>query len=335
VLAWGSRACVALSACIAAGLLVCATARAETVERPWARGVSERDQARAQALFDAGNELLEDNLFAQALELYDQALERWDHPGIRYNVAVALINLERPIEAYQHLQGALRYGDTALEPELVFQARSYERLLEGQIVRLTVECTQPEVTVLLDGRDVLACPGERDLLLLPGEHQLTAFRSGYLTREMSLVLPGGEARRVPVELMTLDQATVEHRRWDPWKPWAVVGGGVAVAAAGLGFELRARATYQSYDNAIAILCAPVPCADEDLPDVVTAARSRARLQHRIGVGLLATGGAAAAAGVVMAFINRPVRERLGYDDLPALAPVVTGDGLGVAASWSF
>jgi tetratricopeptide (TPR) repeat protein len=321
---------------LAAVLLFATAATAEELapERPWARGVSPSVQARAKALFEAGNKLLDENLFAPALDLYRQALEHWDHPAIRYNVAVTLINLERPIDAYRNLEAALRYGDAALEPELALQARSYEKLLEGQIVRLNVACEQAEVAILLDGGDFLACPGEREVLLVPGEHRLVASRPGHVTRTVALVLTGGEARRVPIELMTVEQATVEHRRWATWKPWAVVAGGLAVGSVGLGFELRARATYQSYDNAIAVLCATRPCADEQLPEVVTAAHARASRQHRIGVGLMAAGLAVAGAGAVLAILNRSRRERIGYDERPALVPVITSDMVGVAAIWS-
>ena len=316
-------------------LLWAGSARADDGDRPWAVGVSAQEQATATSLFNAGNDLLDQNLFAPALELYRKALKHWDHPSIRYNAAVALINLERPIEAYQNLEAALRYGDRGLSPDIAKQAHSYERLLQSQLVHVEIDCGQTDVAVALDGHDFLRCPGKRKVLLLAGEHRVTAARAGFLTLSERFVLLGGASRQLPIQLKTLDQATVLHRRWAAWKPWAVAGGGVAVALAGLGFELQSRATYQSYDDALAVLCADQPCSPAALPANVTAAEQRAHLQNRIGVGLVAVGGAVLSAGIVLAILNRPTVEQVGYGRTLALAPLAGSGRLGVQASWRF
>lgn len=315
------------------GLLVASPAHSDELPSPWAKDVSQADQSQAKALFEAGNQLLEQNLFGPALELYRNAIERWDHPGIRYNAAVALINLERPIEAFENLEAALRYGESALDRDIYQQARSYERLLRGQIVRFQVECAQPDVQVALDGRDFMRCPGNHAILALPGEHQLVASRTGFVTRTLPLILTGGETRHITIQLMTLEQATFERRRWSWWKPWVVVGGGAALGAIGLGLELQARATFQSYDNAVAVLCPDRPC--DELPGVVTDAYDRGRLQNRVGVGFLVAGGAALAGGLVWAALNRPVTEHLGYDHSPAIAPAVGPNQVGVTLGGRF
>lgn len=294
-------------------------------ERPWARGVSVDDQTRAQELFARGNELHDQGLFKPALDLYRQAIRHWDHPAIRYNIAVALINLERLLEAHENLAVALRFGGAGLEPGVQKQAREYQRLLDGQVVRLVVDCVDPGARVSLDGRDLMACPGSRTELVLAGGHRLVAEKPGHLTRTLDLALAGGQQRKIHLDLLSIQESTVTRRRWARWKPWAVVGAGVAVGLVGLGFQLQSRATLRSYDDAVAVLCPDTPC--ETLPPVVTGAYDDAMLQNRVAIGLFVTGGVATAAGLTLVWLNRGVTERIGYGDSPAITPVV---GPGVA-----
>lgn len=123
----------------------------------------------------------------------------------------------------------------------------YERLLTGQLGRLTVECRQTGVRVRLDGKLVVSCPGKKTTLLLAGEHQVVADRVDYLTLSKSLLLQGGEARALGVALIPADRATVTRRRWATWKPWAVLGGGLALGLVGAAFEAKAGSWLTGYD----------------------------------------------------------------------------------------
>src|SRR5690349_1908096 len=71
-----------------------ATARLKTSERPWAAGVSAERQEAALKHLQEGNGLLKESLFVAAAKVYRQALTEWDHPGIHYNLALALLNLD-------------------------------------------------------------------------------------------------------------------------------------------------------------------------------------------------------------------------------------------------
>ena len=83
-------------------------------ERPWAVGVSAEQQKTALAKFRQANELLNNGLFARAAESYKAALESWKHPAIHYNLALALMNVDQPIEAYESLQKSIVYGVDSL-----------------------------------------------------------------------------------------------------------------------------------------------------------------------------------------------------------------------------
>ncbi|HVV85133.1 MAG TPA: tetratricopeptide repeat protein, partial [Kofleriaceae bacterium] len=78
-------------------------------ERPWARGVSADRQDRALALFTTGNGALQDGDAARAIASYRQALARWNHPAIHYNLAVALLQQGDRDQAAAELRAALAY----------------------------------------------------------------------------------------------------------------------------------------------------------------------------------------------------------------------------------
>jgi tetratricopeptide (TPR) repeat protein len=315
-------------------LLGCASlARAEPEQRPWAVGVSADNQELAMERFERGNERLDQGLFVQALQLYREAIAAWDHPAIRYNVAVALINLERPLDAYDELERALAHGEQALEPDVYLQALAYQRLLGGQIVRLAIECVEPATHVQLDGNELaMSCPGTKEQRVLPGRHRVVANKPGFVTRQHELAPSGGETVRVSVDLMTDEEATITRRRWDAWKPWAVVSGGVAIGLVGLGFELQSAATFRSYDRAIATLCPDMPC--ESIPDNVSDAYDRGRTQTKVAAGLFIAGGATVVTGAVLLWLNRAISERIGYDRKVVTARIGT-DGGFAAAGWAF
>src|SRR5687767_3372068 len=161
-------------------LLTTAVARAQQA-KPWAEGVSEEQQRRALVLYEQGNAEFEESRYPQALVRYEEAITHWDHPAIRFNMAVCLINLTRPLDAYRSLESALRHGEEPIGASAYQQGLNYRKLLEGQLGTLTVKCDAPGAEVTLDGRKLFTAPGEVTELMLAGEHQLVASKQGFLT----------------------------------------------------------------------------------------------------------------------------------------------------------
>jgi hypothetical protein len=313
---------VAVVRIIVCVLFACSVAHAD--DRPWAAGVSDDDQRRATELFVTGNQHLDQGQYAPAVDPYRKALAIWDHPAIRYNLAVALINLERPIEAYRELERALRFGAAPFDPDVYPQALVYERQLRARIVELRIECADPGTRITLDDNVLsIACPGAAVELALPGAHRIVATKPGHLPRAIEMPSKGGDTIREQIDLKTEAEATIERRRWPTSRPWLVIGAGAAVAAVGLGFELQSAATFRSYDKAVAVLCPDGPCAT--LPPIVDDAYDDGRRQNRIAIGLFVTGGAAIATGAVLLWLNRPIAERIGYDGR-VIATVGSGGG---------
>lgn len=329
MISWGVRPCLGLVC-----MLAVRVAHADdAAQRPWAANVPDAAQTRAKAIFEHGNELLEQGLFTDALKQYDDAIAIWDHPAIHYNRAVAYINLDKPIDAYRELERALRYGPSALEPDVYQQVLVYQHLLNGQLVHLTVDCVDAGTHIALDGNDVaVRCPGTVTELLLPGRHKLVATKPGSVPYEHELAPSPGESPHERIDLMTTDEATVTRHRWPTWKPWVVVAAGAAVGLVGVGFELQSAATFRSYDRAIAVLCPDRPC--ESVPTVVSDAYSEGRHENQIAIAAFAVGGATIATGAVLLWLNRGIEERLGYG-APRVTARIEKRGSAVALGWTF
>ncbi|HXJ70792.1 MAG TPA: hypothetical protein VNM39_17975 [Verrucomicrobiae bacterium] len=277
------------------------------VSRPWAEGVPQDQQDQALGLFKEGNQLFEGSQHAAALAKYREALKLWEHPAIRYNTAVALINLDQPLAAFEDLERALRYGDAPLGADTYQQALTYRKLLLGQLAELDVSCVEAGAEITLDGQLLFVGPGEAMRRLLPGSHQLVARKPGFLTETRSLVLLPGKPSQEQVVLRdfrSLPTKTV--RRWPGWKPWAVVGGGALLAILGVPVIVDAVNNVHSYEAEVARSCSTgTACAPGTLSPAAVDARDRSRVENVVAISLFSVGAAVMATGLSLVFLNQP------------------------------
>jgi tetratricopeptide (TPR) repeat protein len=300
---------------------------------PWSKGVSEAAQKRALALFQDGNAYLEQEKYTEAVAKYEQALAAWDNPNIRFNMAICLINMRQPLEAWDHLQQALRFGEAPLGKRLYAEATRYAAVLEASLAQLTVRSTQPGIKVMVDGVVALDGPGEHTMTLLAGKHQLVASRPGYVTSSRALDLPPGKPDLEQISL-ELEKVTVQRfnyeRRWSWWVPWSVEGGAAALALVATGIYVSASNQMKNYDAALKVQC-PNGCGDAEIPGALSAQATRARRNSGVAVGMWVGAGAVAITGGVMAVMNRPIKV-----ESRAVAPsvVVSPDYVGAAISFA-
>ncbi|HMF42686.1 MAG TPA: hypothetical protein VKQ32_18575 [Polyangia bacterium] len=307
--------------------------RPDRTDRPWAAGIPEEAQKQALGLFEEGNKLFENSEHAAALAKYREALKVWDHPAIRYNAAVALINLDQPLTANANLELALRFGEAPFNPETYQQALTYRKLLRGQLAQLKVSCAESGADVALDGETLFVAPGESERWLLPGSHQLVARKTGYLTETRSLsLLPG----KPSVETLALQEIgslpTRTVRRWPTWRPWAVVGGGALLALAGVPLLLDVKSNLDAYDAGVQSSC-PSGCPPGMIQRAALDAHDRARTENVIAVSLFAVGGAVIASGVALVILNQP--RVVPADERPpaTVAPLVGRGTLGLSIAF--
>lgn len=306
--------------------------------RPWAEGVSAEDQAAAHALFEEGNALLRESLFPQAVKKYREALERWDHPGIHFNLSLALLNLDQPIAVYRSLEKAMQYGEAPLDKEKLERAQRYFEMASQQIGTVEITIDEPQAKVTLDGRPVLTGPGTYKTLIVVGEHQIVATKSGYINRTIDFTIDPTEQEQVEVALISIADMTVSKRRWPQWMPWAVVGAGAVVLAAGGALHGQSSSSFAEFDESFDQTCVNGGCKDSEVPDLKAKLDSAER-QQQIAVTSYVIGGAALVGGLVLVYVNRPQVFRrdleAGTERELTIVPVIAPDSAGVSAAFRF
>jgi hypothetical protein len=302
--------------------------------KPWSIGVSDDEQRVALALYDEGNVEFQAARFAQALAKYSEALKHWDHPAIHFNMTVCLINLDQPIEAKLHLERALQHGEEPLGPDMYAQGLTHRHSLDGQIARVKITCREPETTVTLDGGFLFTAPGEVERLVLPGRHQIVGTKPGYATASDTIELQPARVTQYEVHLVALKAPTKLVRPWVPWKPWAVLGGGVATLGFGALAYVAARHRFDDYDNGVASRCpsgcdAAMVAAMPDLGEM----KHGGYVARDFAIVLFVAGGALVTTGIVGLVLNQPhaVLERRAVT--PAIVPTTGGATLFLDAQW--
>ncbi len=309
---------------------------ASAPERPWARGVPRDAQKRALELFQEGNALLKESIFVQASEKYRRALELWSHPAIHYNLALALMNLDQPIEVHEHLVAALRFGSEPLEAEKFEYARNYKLLLEQQLAQLDVTCDQPGTAALLDGKPLFQAPGRFSGLVRPGTHTFAATLEGHLPYDQRRTLTPGETTHIALRLYTSEELTRYRRRFPIALPWLLMGGGFALAGGGAWMHLRAREDFTAFDSGINACGGCVP------PAPLASRLEQGRLLQGAALTSYALGGAALVAGAILVSLNQPQPYRIDPAELSAhaspsvrITPLLGGGSGGIPASLRF
>jgi hypothetical protein len=311
-----------------------ATARMQVSERPWAAGVPPDRQEAALKHLQEGNGLLKESLFVAAAKVYRQALSEWDHPGIHYNLALALLNMDQPVEVYQHLEAAIKYGADPLDPEKLEHAKSYLRLIEKQVASLEVRCDIDGAQVTFDGAPLFRAPGRYQGLVRAGTHTITASKPGFTTTSRTENLAYDQRTSLNLKLYTSGEL-IEYRRHYPiWRPAAVAALGGALIATGVILTVQARNNFNAYDNSVGNLCAAgsvpgVPgCSPSDpnytaLEDL----NNKGKSYQRLATISFVAGGVIAGAGVLLLVLDRSTPYRVDPEserrDFARSGPVVT------------
>jgi hypothetical protein len=323
------RTCTAVVAAIFACLSVVSVAPAAADPKPWAVGVPEAQQDKANAIFEEGNQLFAQQAHAPALEKYRAALALWDHPLIRFNLAVTLIRMDRPLDAAEELDKALRYADLPFKKDLYQQALDYQALLKGRVGYLEATCDQAGASVLLDGKPWFACPGTQKLRVMAGEHVVVGELRNHLTSSQRIVVVGGATSREKVALVPLESAVILKYPYPRWVPYGITGAGVAVGLGGLGVWLAGRSQMRDFEDNFRAVC-PAGCpSDLAGNQALRDQRDSAQLKGTIGISMMVAGGAITVGGVVMAILNRP--QRL----LPKVEIAPTSGGMSASTRWHF
>jgi tetratricopeptide (TPR) repeat protein len=309
-------------------------------DRPWASGVTAEQQKAAADRLQEGNLLLKESQYQEAAKKYREALAAWDHPGIHYNLALVLLNLDQPLEVHQQLESATKYGPAPLDADKYERAMSYLKLVEKQLAALEVHCELYGATVALDGQPLFVAPGHYKGLVRPGTHTVTAQKEGYPTTERTKILVPGEPTTINLRLYTSGELIEYRRRWPLWRPIAVTAGGAALLLGGVIFTIESKNKFNAFDQRVNSSCLGGGC----LPDAtLTNLKNQGNtFQTLAAIGYIA-GGVAVAAGVSLFVADRSVPFRVDPEGQrrdvasawPLLAPFFGPGMAGIAGTGRF
>jgi hypothetical protein len=298
-------------------------------DEPWTSGISAEQETRANALFAEANQLFSQRAHAPALVKYKAAIAIWDHPMIRFNMAVTLIRLDRALEAAEALDRALRFGAAPFTPELYQQALDYQLLVNKQLGYIEITSAQLGTRIQLDGKPWFSAPGTERVRVVAGLHTVVAERDGYLTVSRRLVVAGGSTATEELRLMPIESAVIVAYRHPRWIPWSVLGAGSAIAVGGgLGFYFSGKSRMSAFADEFLRQC-PTGCeADLAMHPELADMHDAARFRYTLAASMLIGGGAIAITGAVWTLLNRTSKRG-------NVLVGASGDGASVRANWHF
>ena len=290
-------------------------------QAPWDRNVPVEQMQAAAAVFDEANAQLDASLPAKAAEKYNEALKLWPHPMIHYNLALALIDLKRPVEVAEHLEKAIQYGAEGLnnQPEKLDQAKRLLEFTLDQLATVEVSCQKEGALVSVDGKPVFTVvKGKPNMFRgrVPiGKHTFVAEKPGYATPVDAPFIGKRETFRIELKLYTAEELTRYRRRWEQrqWAPWAVVGGGVLVGAVGGFLQYSASSSYRDFEDKVARCTMDAGNGSCDASSF-TSLRDSGDTKRLLGYVGYGVAGAAVVTGGLLVYLNRRVSYQITTDE---------------------
>jgi len=272
--------------------------------------VSKANEECALGAFHQGNDLLNNGLFPQSVARYREAINCWDHPAIHYNLALALINLDQPIEVFDQLKLAIQYGSDPVGQDKFDHAKEYLKLVAGQLADIEVSCDMKGAKIAVDGKEAFTAPGTYKAKVRVGKHTFYGEKEGYNARVTAPFIGPGETYRIELRLYTLTELTRYRCKWDcgTRTPYYVLAGGALAGIVGGVFTWLSSSSYHDFDTAVA------KCNDDaknmspamgctitpTYIDMRNSGDTKRTLSY-IGYGVA---GAAVATGAVILWLNR-------------------------------
>jgi hypothetical protein len=305
------------------------------------RNVSKIDEAEAAKLFLGGNDDLNNGLYPQAIEKYRGALTHWDHPAIHYNLALAYINLEQPLEVYAELNKAMEYGEDPITKEKFDHGKEYLKLVEGQLANVEVSCDKIGAKVSVDGKEAFIAPGKYTAKVRVGKHTFYAEKQGYNARIEAPFIGPNETYRIDLKVYTAEDLTRYRRKWQKtWLPYVVMGAGAAVGLAAGGLELSAQSSYDQFNTKVAA-CNTATAGCSTTTPGITSLRDSGNTKRTIGYVGYGVAGAAIGTGAVLLWVNRRKSYQITPEELEAsqapvaVAPLVSPNVVGAMVQGHF
>ncbi|CAN5921894.1 hypothetical protein BH11MYX4_BH11MYX4_33330 [soil metagenome] len=309
------------------------------LSRAGAHAQTPTDLAAGRQLFVEALADEEHGRFAEALAKYKRVLSIKDTANIRYRIGSSLEHLGKLVQAVDAYAATVKVGmasGTSADAEVARAAQARVDALAPKLAHVTIRLpssSPPGAEVAIDGEPA-APQALVDVPLDPGSHVVTATAPGVRAFRAAIDLTEGARMDVPVVLEMGPVAAPPSPSPPPpppaGSPYRTIGivtasaGGVLLVGGVVVLALRSSAIGKLHDA----------CPDDRCPasqrDDLESTRDRAKLEGPLGVTLVATCVAAAAAGVVLVMLG-------GSEKKTALrlAPVPASRGATLTLGRSF
>jgi hypothetical protein len=169
------------------------------------------DVERARVLFKQGVELARVRDFVSAAARFREALALRSAPAVQYNLAAALSQLGKHVEAYNLCQQIIR--NTEAPADVQAPSRELMEDIAPQTARLTVLASVGDGTpdIAVDGEPLPADELGIARALSPGVHRVTAERNHERFFEREVSIPLGTAALVNVSLIVTESVVVQKQ----------------------------------------------------------------------------------------------------------------------------
>lgn len=179
---------------------------------------------RARSQFALGVRQAERRRYWEAIRAFRRARRLHDTPAIRYNLALALVEVDRPVDAYRIVRVLAR--EPGVSAMLRASAFELERELRRELVFVQVNLPRGAETIRLNSRVLQS----DTLALSPGRHTLEALDGRRLVARQTLDLPAGTRATIPLKGIEYDREPDPRPRRR--RIIAVVAAAVAAVAGG-------------------------------------------------------------------------------------------------------
>ncbi len=195
------------------------------------------DEARRR--FDRGVQLYNDEDYALALIEFERAYELVANYRVLYNIGQVSIQLRKYARARAALERYLALGEGEIDEERLAEVDADVEMLRGRTAQLRVQISEPKAQIFLDGELLGLSPLEGPVLVDAGTHSLNVRAAGFISKEKSIKLAGGDELSIDVRLeaqkveRTVEKQTIVVQGNDADTTWRWVGWGTSgVLAAG-------------------------------------------------------------------------------------------------------
>lgn len=179
-----------------------------------ASSVAAQPVEQARAAFEQGVALARRSRWLEAAEAFRRSQALADRASTAFNLALALQQLGRVVEARAVLTACLAMPDAAGDEALRRDAQRVLATVRSQVATLAVTVAPDDATLRLDGDARAERGAERVIELDPGRHSVRVEREGAEPEEFSVTLQPGErtSRRAA---LAESPARIAVAPWDP------------------------------------------------------------------------------------------------------------------------